>query len=453
MRIILLSGGSGKRLWPLSNDYRSKQFMRVMAAQDPSEDVQTSMIQRVWAKLEEHGLAAYSVIAASKDQQEIIQAQIGHEVPLVLEPSRKDTFPAICLASSFLRSELKVNADEVVVVMPVDVDADDSFFSSIKQLAVQFNDTVGNLGLMGLKPTHPSEKFGYILAGAVHEQSKLLQIDRFVEKPSIEEASALINQGALWNCGVFAFRLQYMLDLLQEGSWPVDYERLLLHYASLPSISFDYQVVEREHSILVYPYDGRWNDLGTWDEWTETMPHRLNGKGILSDDSVNTYIINELQIPVVVMGITDAIVAASPDGILVIDREASPRLKDLVQSISSRPMYEETEYGWYRIIDEENQSESRQVVTKRVHIWAGKWIPYHEHEFRDEIWTFISGTAEVLVNERRFHAKAGDVIHIPSGTKHAIKAIDPINLIEVQIGNPISDSDLRRCDYDWEATK
>ncbi|SFT20763.1 sugar phosphate nucleotidyltransferase [Paenibacillus sp. BC26] len=453
MRIILLSGGSGKRLWPLSNDYRSKQFIKVMAAQDYSEVVQTSMIQRVWAKLKEHGLAQYAVIAASKAQQEIIQSQIGHEVPLVLEPSRKDTFPAICLASSFLSSEMKVDADEVIVVMPVDVDADDSFFASIKQLAIQFNDTVGNLGLMGLKPTQPSEKFGYILAGAVHEQSELLQIDRFVEKPSAEEAAALINQGALWNCGVFAFRLQYMLDLLKAGSWPADYGSLQLQYADLPSISFDYQVVERERNILVYPYDGQWSDLGTWDEWTETMPQHLNGKGIISDDSVNTYIINELQIPVVVMGITDAIVAASPDGILVIDRASSPRLKDLVQPLSMRPMYEETEYGWYRVIDEEHQPDGRQIVTKRVHIWAGKQISYHKHEFRDEIWTFIGGTAEVLVNERRLHAKAGDVIHIPAGSKHAIKAIDPVNLIEVQIGDHISESDICRYEYDWDERK
>nr|WP_130616275.1 sugar phosphate nucleotidyltransferase [Cohnella abietis] len=453
MRIILLSGGSGKRLWPLSNDYRSKQFIKVMDNDNFDGDFNTSMIQRVWTHLSEIDLASSAVIAAGRIQQDVIQSQLGDKVPLILEPVKRDTFPAICLASSFLYSKENVGDDEVIVVMPVDVDADEGFFASIKQLALDFESSKAQIGLIGLKPTHPSEKFGYMLVEPTQTDSKTLKIDRFVEKPSMNEAIDLISRGALWNCGVFAFRLGYILRMLEADNWPTQYESLLEQYHLMPSISFDYQVVEKEKNIDVRRYDGRWNDLGTWNEWTEKMPNQLNGKGILSEDSLNTHVINELQVPVVVMGISNAVVVASPDGVLVADKELSTKLKDLIQNVSARPMYEETIYGWYRVIDVENNPSGQQVVTKRVHIWQGKNISYQIHAHRDEIWTFISGMAEVVINGSRFRASAGDVIHIQSGSKHAIRATEAVDLIEVQIGKTVSEEDVTRYEYGWNESR
>jgi len=449
MRIILLSGGSGKRLWPLSNDYRSKQFIKVMNNNECVNEAQTSMIQRVWSNLKKYDLASSAIIAASRVQQEVIQSQLEDKVPLVLEPVKKDTFPAICLASSFLYSKLGVNEDEVIVVMPVDVEADEGFYASIRQLANAFEASTANIGLIGLKPTHPSEKFGYILTDSSQKDTSLLKIDRFVEKPSTEKAADLIAAGALWNCGVFAFRLGYMLQLLDSGGWPRQYESLLAQYHLMPAISFDYEVVEKEEDVVVKPYDGNWNDLGTWDEWTTIMPNHINGKGILSRDSINTHIVNELQIPVVVIGISNAVIAVSPDGILVSDKKQSPKLKDTIQPLSARPMYEETLYGWYRVIDVDKNANNQQVVTKRVHVWAGKHISYQVHAKRDEIWTIISGKAEVVIDERIFSVNAGDVVHIASGSKHAIRAIDGMDLIEIQIGDEVSEEDITRYDYDW----
>lgn len=448
MRMILLSGGSGKRLWPLSNDYRSKQFIKVMNNDDSSDETQTSMIQRVWSSLKRYDLASSAIIAASRVQQEVIQSQIEDEVPLVLEPVRKDTFPAICLASSYLYSKYDVKEDEVIVVMPVDVEADEGFYASIRQLAIDFESSTANIGLIGLKPTHPSEKFGYILTDSSQKDVSLLKIDRFVEKPAIEKASELIALGALWNCGVFVFRLGYMLQLLDSGGWPRSYEKLLNQYHLMPTISFDYEVVEKEENVVVKSYEGKWNDLGTWDEWTTTMSNHINGKGILSEDSINTHIVNELQIPVVVMGISNAVIAVSPDGILVSDKKQSSKLKDLIKPISARPMYEETLYGWYRVIDVEKNAINQQVVTKRVHVWAGKHISYHVHAKRDEIWTIISGKAEVVIDERCFSVSAGDVVHIIAGYKHGIRSIDGVDLIEVQIGEIVNEEDIIRCDYD-----
>ncbi|RJE83953.1 cupin domain-containing protein [Paenibacillus sp. 1011MAR3C5] len=449
MKLILLSGGSGKRLWPLSNDNRSKQFIKVMHNDNEGEGP-TSMIQRVWASLQKMGLAESAVIAASQVQEEVIQSQLNGAAHLVLEPVKRDTFPAISLASTYLFSKMGVNEGEIVVVMPVDVEADDSFFEAIKQLGKEFEESDSNIGLIGLRPTSPSEKFGYILPRKGLADSGMLQIDRFIEKPDSAAAERLIKQGAMWNCGVFAFRLGYMLELLRSSGWSTDYEKMIANYHLMPSISFDYEVVEKEQNVSVKPYSGRWNDLGTWNEWTSMMPRRLNGKGVLSEDSINTHIVNELQIPVVVLGIPNAVIAASPDGILVSDKESSTKLKDAVKSLSARPMYEETIYGWYRVMDCERNGLNQQVVTKRVHVWTGKHISYHVHTGRDEIWTIIGGKAEIMINGRKFQAGVGEVIHIESGIRHAIRAIEAVDLIEVQIGMNVNEDDIIRYEFDWQ---
>lgn len=246
----------------------------------------------------------------------------------------------------------------------------------------------------------------------------------------------------------FVFRLGYMLKLLEQNGWPTRHEELLQQYHLLPSISFDYQVVEREPNIVVKPYFGRWNDLGTWNEWTATMSCHIHGKAIMSDDCHNTHIINELQIPIVTMGVTDAVIVASPDGILVADKRSTPKLKDLVHTLTSRPMFEETRYGWYRVIDVNNSS-GQQVLTKRVHIWPGKHISYQSHSRRVEIWTIIRGKAEIVIDDQQFYASAGDMIRIESCTRHAIKAIEEVDMIEVQIGESISDEDIKRFEYNW----
>lgn len=449
MKLILLSGGSGKRLWPLSNDNRSKQFIKVMHSDEAGEEGPTSMIQRVWASLQRKGMAESAVIAASQVQEEVIQSQLNGVAHLVLEPVKRDTFPAISLASAYLHSRMEVDEDEVVVVMPVDVEADDSFFDTINQLGADFEASDANIGLIGLRPTSPSEKFGYMLPKSEIADTPMLRIDRFVEKPNAAAAEQLIKQGALWNCGVFAFRLGYMLERLRSNGWPTAYEQLSSNYHLMPSISFDYEVVEKEEKVAVKPYSGRWNDLGTWNEWTSMMPNYVNGKGILGENSTNTHIVNELQIPVVVLGVPNAVIAVSPDGILVSDKESSTKLKDAVQTLSARPMYEETIYGWYRVMDCEQNGLNQQVVTKRVHVWTGRHISYHVHTSRDEIWTIIGGKAEIIMNGRRFRAGVGDVIHIESGTRHAIRAIEAVDLIEVQIGVKVQEDDIIRYEYDW----
>ena len=173
----------------------------------------------------------------------------------------------------------------------------------------------------------------------------------FREKPRKEEAEELIRQDALWNCGVFAFKLDFLINILIANELPIQYEEMLKQYAKLPKISFDYEVVERANRIAAVRYDGPWKDLGTWNTLTEEIETRSIGKGIITDDSTNTHVINELDIPITLMGLSDVIVAASPDGILVSDKASSPMIKEVMKHSDQRPMYEERRWGRYRVLD------------------------------------------------------------------------------------------------------
>ena len=443
MKLVLLSGGSGKRLWPLSNDARSKQFLKVL---ENERGEMESMVQRVWGQIKGAGLADSAVIATSKVQVEILQNQLG-SVPIIVEPERRDTFPAIALAASYLYSQ-GVGLDETVCILPVDPYVDDQFFDRIRDLEGALHNSGAKMALMGVNPTYPSSKYGYIVPESDENNSDYKKVGRFTEKPSEDRAERLIEQGALWNCGVFAFKLSYMMDHLLRAGMPMQYENLLARYATLEKISFDYAVVEKESHIAVIPYDGYWKDLGTWDTLTENMGLQHIGKGAISEDSPNTHLINELDIPVTIIGVPNAIVAVSPDGILVSDKEASPRVKDMVDP-GQRPMYEERRWGWYRVLDYSKFGDGTEVLTKRIGLKAGNNLGYRKHLYRADTWTIISGKG-ILVKEGTITpVAAGDVVTIEPGTYHCLKAFHDMEYIEVQKGEVVQEEDFEELFSSW----
>ncbi|AIQ50888.1 sugar phosphate nucleotidyltransferase [Paenibacillus sp. FSL R7-0331] len=448
MKLVLLSGGSGKRLWPLSNDSRSKQFLKVL--ESPAGEPE-SMVQRVWRQLEEAGMTGSSYLATGRSQVESIQSQLGSHVPIIVEPERRDTFPAIALTAAYLYSIAGVSPAETVAILPVDPYVEASFFDTVIRLEQTMEESGANLALMGVVPEHASEKYGYIIpTSAAAGEGGYLQVSHFQEKPDRVQAEELISKGALWNCGVFAFRLGYLLDILQSKGLPLNYEELQKQYKLLASISFDYEVVEKEEKIVVQPYAGFWKDLGTWNTLTEEMSSNLVGKGVVTSDSERTCLINELDIPITVIGAKDLIIAASPDGILVTHKAESPRIKEVLKSHEQRPMYEERRWGHYKVIDYVKYDEGNEVLTKRIFIEQGKNISYQLHHKRSEIWTFVSGEASIVINEKMHTVKAGDVVRIPEGTKHAILALTDVEFIEVQSGSELVEEDNIRITLDWE---
>ena len=268
MNIVLLSGGSGKRLWPLSNDVRSKQFIKIFRTEDGNYE---SMVQRVCRQIRKADPSASVTIATSKTQVSSIHNQLGEGVDISVEPCRRDTFPAIALAASYLADVKGIDPREVVVVCPVDPYVEDDYFEALKKLEKLAAEGKSNLVLMGIEPTYPSEKYGYIIP---ESGEKIASVSTFKEKPDARTAAEYIQKGALWNGGVFAFQLQFVLDKAHELMDFTDYHDLFARYDTLRSISFDYAVVEQEKEIQVLRFSGEWKDLGTWNTLTEAWQTR-----------------------------------------------------------------------------------------------------------------------------------------------------------------------------------
>lgn len=441
MKIILLSGGSGKRLWPLSNEIRSKQFLKLLKNENNEPE---SMVQRVYSQIKTAGIDTDIVVATGKNQKDSITSHLGDAVDVVLEPERRDTFPAIALASSYLFYEKEMAKDEVVVVLPVDPYAELAYFSLLKDIESKVTNGSANIALMGIKPTYPSAKYGYIIPDT---ESNLVK--GFQEKPAEILAKQLIEDGAMWNGGVFAFKVGYMMDKLKDYIHFDKYTDVEEQYAFLPKISFDYEVVEKEKDIAMVEYNGIWKDLGTWNTLTEVMGDNTIGKVLVSESCDDTHVINELDIPITVLGAKNMVIAASPDGILVSDKHESSYLKEYVNDISKRPMYEESSWGEYKVLDYVDYEDGTSSLTKSLFIKAGESLDYQEHAIRDEIWTIVGGIGDIVIDGHVRNVKKGDVAYITKGQKHSIKAVTNLRLIEVQIGNELTESDAKNLEWIW----
>lgn len=433
MNIILLSGGSGKRLWPLSNDIRSKQFLKLFKT---SEGKYESMVQRVYRQLKKVDTDCTITIATSKSQVPSIHNQLGENVGISVEPCRRDTFPAIALATAYLHDVMGVHEDEPVVVCPVDPFVNEDYYVCLKALGEQAEKAEANLVLMGIEPTYPSEKYGYIIPKSKAEVSG---VSTFKEKPDERTAREYIAQGALWNGGVFAYKLKYVLDICKEVFGTKEYADLFTNYEKLEKISFDYAVVEKEQRIQVMRFSGQWLDLGSWNTLTEVMSENIIGDAIMDDDCENVHIINELDVPILAMGIKDAVISASPDGILVSDKDSAVRLKQYVDKMNRSVMFAEKSWGDFRVIDAESDS-----MTIKVSIKAGDSMNYHSHAHRDEVWVVVSGQGRTIVDGMEQKVSTGDVITMQSGCRHTIFADTELRLIEVQLGKEITVHDKQK---------
>lgn len=423
MHIILLSGGSGKRLWPLSNDVRSKQFIKLFKNENGKYE---SMVQRVYRQIQTVNSDMEVTIATSKSQVSAIRNQLGNKVSICLEPCRRDTFPAIALAAAYLKDVQGLSEEDCVAVCPVDPYVDNTYYQTVQKLEEVVNEGQSNLVLMGIEPTVPSEKYGYIIPV---DKNEISNVAKFTEKPDTETAKEYIKQGALWNAGVFAFKLGYLLNKAHELIDFVDYADLFKKYDTLTKISFDYAVVEKEPNIQVIRYAGQWKDVGTWNMMAEVMADKTKGDVILDDTCKDTNVVNELNIPILCMGCEDMVVAASEDGILVSTKERSGYMKPYVEKIDNPSMFAEKSWGTFTVIDNLENSKTIKIEMK-----PNAEMSYHSHSYRSEIWNIISGTGKVCINGESKTVKAGDVVQIPVDARHSIKANEKMEIIEIQLG-------------------
>ena len=446
-RIILLSGGSGTRLWPLSNGTRAKQFLQLLPAPDGTTE---SMLQRIVRQLREAGLGDPITVATSLAQRDIVCNQLDEQVSFITEPDHRGTLPAICLAALRM-AESGVGADETVVVMPTDAFAGADYFRVMARMAAAVPTAQDSIVLMGVRPTYPSTKYGYIVpTAAQYEPEAVLPVAKFVEKPALPAAEVLFGSGALWNGGVFAMRLGYLLEVAARTFGHPTYDSLYTRYATLPKLSFDIEVLEKAERMLVVPFLGQWKDLGTWNTLLEETPVTTSGNVLVGQDVEHTHIINELDQPLLCVGTHGMIVAATSDGILVCRKELSESIKHDVGKLAVRPMYEERRWGTYKVINNLTFADGAKALTKLLCIKAGKNISYQIHRHRDEIWTFVDGEGRLVLDGREQRVGRGDVVRIAAGTLHAVRAISDLQIIEVQTGDQLVEEDIERFPWSWE---
>ena len=447
MQLVLLSGGSGKRLWPLSNNARSKQFLPLLEKEDGTME---SMVQRVVRQVREAHLTDDITLATNASQLDIIINQLGDSVSVVTEPERRDTFPAIALASGYLKLKKGCPDDEVVVIMPCDPFTEAGYFETIGRMVRCVEADVAELVLMGITPTYPSEKYGYVVPVTDHLMAEgSMAVSKFTEKPNVERAKELLALGALWNGGVFAFRLGYMMEIAQRYVKADSFEEMRSRYSEFPKISFDYEVAEKADSVAVLPYSGQWKDLGTWNTLTDELHHHIIGNAVMGPRCTNTHVINELQYPIYVDGMEDTVIAASPDGIIVCRKKYTEDIKKAVDHLTPRPMYEERRWGSYRVIDDTTYADGRHSLTKSLTINAGKNISYQVHRHRSEAWTIVEGEGIFVLDGVERKVGPGETVVIPVNHYHALKALTTLTFIEVQTGNPLVEEDIERSEWKW----
>lgn len=450
VHLVLLSGGSGTRLWPLSNDARSKQFLKVLRDSDGNH---ISMVQRVFSQI--NGLdAEFDITIATCDsQRNSIERQVDGAYSLVLEPERRDTAPAIMLACAHLSYEQKVDPGETVIVMPIDTYAEQDYYERIADLDAAVQGDEADLVLLGVEPTYPSAKYGYIVPSS--KEGPVWPVKRFAEKPEEGTTAELIAAGGLWNCGVFAFKLGTLSSITEDYCRATTFEDVLSFYSDLPKNSFDYEVVEKATSIAVLPYTGAWKDLGTWNTLCEEMADASAGRVVMDKPTCeNTHVVNETGLPLVVSGIRDAVIVATPDGLLVCSKERSAHLKPLVkEAAASRPMYERRRWGTYRVLDSSAYQDGTRSLVKELVIEPGRQLSYQRHVRRSEVWTVVSGEGEVVLNGEASAVGPGSVVSVGPGCMHAARAFKEMRVVEVQMGDVLVEEDIERFGNYWDSER
>lgn len=415
MKMILLCGGGGKRLWPISNNVHSKQFAQLF---DDGNGNYRSMLEHAISEIREIDPDVQVTIAAGRVQTEEVRSQLGFDVSLTEEPSRRNTFPAISLAASYLKDHDHVDPQEPIVIFSVDSYADRSFYESLFSLGEILDDGNTNLVLMGIEPTSPSDKYGYIIPASSDEVSA---VRAFREKPDTETAKKYIEEHhALWNAGVFACRLEYLLRRADIVFGSSSYANLLQRYPELKQISFDYAVVEKEPNIAVKRYNGTWTDAGTWTGMCSLLKNKDIGQVVRDDQCEDTLIVNHLDFPILAMGVKNLVIAASRDGILVAEKNRIPDLKTVVDHVWLEPRVIGKRYGGKEVLHRSESSE-----TSLLTIRAGSSVTIKTDIGVRKTLTVLHGAGEKM--------KPGTIFTIQDGEKWQINADTDIQLIETMI--------------------
>lgn len=452
MKVIILAGGGGTRLFPLSRTCFPKQFMKI----DSKESLLAQTVQRFRPLVE----PADIVIVTNKNYLHHVKSELAaagaSAAHILLEPEARNTAPAIALAARYCQETLGASTDEVLFVTPADhvINPVAAFIRSVRQGIEAAK--LRKLVTFGIKPAGPETGYGYIQAGEPFDAGYTVQ--SFREKPDRATAEAYIAAGNyFWNSGMFAFTADCFFAELQSHQADIyqlaqaAYEEMLERFADMPAISIDYAVAEKSSRVIVIPLASYWNDIGSWDAIYDVLPKDSDGNAIKGDclpiDCRDSLMMGQSRL-IAGIGLQDVLVVETDDVIVVAQKGESQKVKDLVGKLKAQGRREADEHttmyrpwGSYTVMGEGPGYKMKKLV-----VVPGGQLSLQLHYHRSEHWIVISGTAKVTIGETEQMVHENESVYIPQSTRHRLENPGkiPLEIIEVQNGKYLGEDDIVR---------
>jgi mannose-1-phosphate guanylyltransferase/mannose-6-phosphate isomerase len=457
---VIMCGGAGTRLWPLSRESMPKQFVPLIG--------EGSTFQQVMGRVSNPALFGRPIVITHSDFRFAVAEQLrdcGVEADIVLEPVRRDSGPAVAVAAALAAER---DPQSIVVVLASDhfIQNPQGFCDACQQAAIAAAD--GRIVTFGVQPTHAATNYGYIRAGHKLNGGAALAVDAFVEKPDADQAAAYVKQDYLWNSGNFVFRADVLLDELDKfepeiaaaakqavisRTRDLDFIRLDADsFAKAPKKSIDYALMERTTCAAVVPADMNWSDIGSWNAVWELLEHDAAGNALrgpsLAVDSTNCLVLADDSVVTAVVGLKDIVVVYMEDAVIVVARDKAEQVKVAVDQLKSQNRREAIEHrrifrpwGYYHSVDSGSRYQVKRIVVK-----PGAQLSLQKHHHRAEHWVVVKGTAEVTNGSDVRIVHENESIYIPVGNIHRLgnPGKIPLELIEVQVGSYLGEDDIVR---------
>jgi mannose-1-phosphate guanylyltransferase/mannose-6-phosphate isomerase len=465
---VVLCGGAGTRLWPVSREDFPKQFIPLIGDRSTFQQV----LERAGPR---NGFAPPVVITNSAFRFIVAEQlrSVGMEAEIVLEPARRDSAPAIAVAAEIVARR---DPEGIALVLAADHSiADQEAFLAACRQAIPAAEA-GHIVTFGLQPNHPSPDFGYIRPGKKLDQSPARAVEAFVEKPDVKTAERYVADGYLWNSGNFMFRADVMLAelvhhepriadaakaSLDEAQRDHDFIRLGAEaFERSPAKSIDYAVMERTKVAAVVAADYNWSDVGKWGAVWDLMPRDADANAARGNaeffNARGNLVYAEEGMLTAVVGVDDLVVAATVDAVLVTSREKSGEVKDLVNQMRSKGRPEVLEHrrtyrpwGHYESVDLQGR-----YRVKRIVVNPGAMLSLQKHFHRSEHWVVVKGTAEVTIEDNVRSVYENESVYVPIGSVHRLanRGRIALELIEVQVGSYLGEDDIVRLDDVYNRT-
>jgi mannose-1-phosphate guanylyltransferase/mannose-6-phosphate isomerase len=455
---VILAGGSGSRLWPMSRQNLPKQFLTL--------DGDATLLQTTIDRLSPTIVAKDVLIVTQESHAkgEAYHALLPYKT--LFEPVGRNTAPAIALAAAYLMAE---GGDPVMVVLPADhIIKDEVRFRAHLDVAIQAAQS-GKLVTFGIRPTRPDTGFGYIKAAASGDDAQVLEVERFTEKPNHATAERFLKDGDYyWNSGMFVWRASVILaeiqrylpaahqivqTILAESRAGVTFQQAVeKHFAAMPSISIDYGVLEKSDRVSLIPCDIGWNDVGSWQAVHEVVPKDENGNAIqgnvIAIDCKDSLIRAEKRL-VAVIGVEGLCVIETADAVLISKSDQTQRVREVVDALHEQGATEHIfhtkvhrPWGSYTVLEEDPEG----FKLKRIEVAPGARLSLQSHRQRSEHWVVVSGTATVTNGEEIITVYKNQSTYIPIGAKHRLENLgnEPLHIVEIQVGEYLGEDDIQR---------